>query len=243
MSSLIHGITGRKTTFLQGAQLILRDCYRRNSRRSSHSYIDAAMNVNGVHENHEKRLRILISKEIKKEQKRIAFDGESAKAAALREKVMNDQGFAIVPSSNWSQLMQLRKDYRDESITVDFDAWNPAIGEEMPQVFDVIISKKENRSVDYRMVVTCSVKPFRPLSLRFVPNDCDHLDQSIYDGPDLFALAPGLQSQLPEILHTRGVTKDTAEFVKLESMRKHRAQRAAALLEMTSVFFPSAPHP
>ena len=141
----------------------------------------------------DKKLASAIRKEAKKFAKVIEAGANSTKKVeALKKKVLTDYQFTLFEEEN-SSYIKLEKDTGNETLTVDFDVWNPSEDDGEIQLFDVILKKKAE-SFPYFLVFTCSAYPmFSQLSVRTVPVKGDYLDQDIYDGPELPNLSDNLQ--------------------------------------------------
>jgi hypothetical protein len=141
----------------------------------------------------DKKLASAIRKEVKKFTKIIEAGANSTKKVeALKKKVLTDYQFTLVEGEDSSDI-KLEKDTGNETLTIDFDVWNPSEDDGEIQLFDVIL-KKKMESFPYFLVFTCSAHPmFSQLSVRTVPANGDYLDQDIYDGPELPNLSDNLQ--------------------------------------------------
>jgi hypothetical protein len=142
---------------------------------------------------HEKKLLSIVKKEIKRVKKRIDVGADDLpKLNKLKDVVETQRRFNILSVDNDSDI-KLVKETDSETITIDFDSWNPNDDDEELQLFDVIIRKKYASASNY-LVFTCSAYPvFGHLSVRMVPIDINFLDQTIYDGPDISIISENLQ--------------------------------------------------
>ena len=107
-------------------------------------------------------------------------------------------------------------------------------------LFD-IIARQEGKSK--YLVFTCTPDPSPTLlSVRVVPSDCHHLDQTVYDGPNPDKMSSEIRRGLFGFLKKHGIDSEVFRFVKDYAMYMHRKERVAKL-EGTVAFLAEAAAP
>ena len=189
--------------------------------------------MNQYKQTNEARLVYLFNKDITKESKNSKFYDESKKFADLRRLILEDRNYQLMDIQS-DGTIKLIKSYpsMDMDVIIDFDSCSPNNSKtSVPLLFDMIIKKKSNNQ---QLVLTCSTQPkIQFLSLRFVPSSSHHLDQSIFDGPDIPSLTPKLKEKLLTFIsHNFGIDSQLGEFITLYSHDRYRKERISNLQKL-----------
>jgi hypothetical protein len=124
---------------------------------------------------HANRLKYLFKKEVVKEGKKGDQFERSLRLKELQTLVIEERGFELNGGEIGSLTGKLIKAYNDELIEVQYDTWEKSYDEagEERQLFDIIISKKNNETgelLPFYIVFTCIPYPeLLPMAIRFVP--------------------------------------------------------------------------
>ena len=116
------------------------------------------------------------------------------------------------------------------TIRIEFEAYKAPDDDDEDAVimlFDVIARQGEK---DNYIVFTCTPDPTPTLlSVRIVPSERNHLDQSVYDGPDTENISAEVRMGLFDFLKKKGVDMEVFNFIKDYSLRKHQREKVANL--------------
>ena len=189
-----------------------------------------------------KRLQNIVKKSWKEYSKR---EQKMKGAMDKRCEEMRDKyGFTIHDTPGAQTVALVREDKKGKwEIRIEFEAYKtPDEYDETAfiMLFD-ILARREGK--ENYLVFTCTPDPMPTLlSVRVVPSESHHLDQTVYDGPNTNKISPEINRGLFGFLKRRGIDLEVFRFIKEYGLHKHQRERVASL-EGTASFLDEAAAP
>jgi hypothetical protein len=192
-----------------------------------------ALSVDSIQSSRAERTRKRLQNIVKKSWNQYSKTQQKVSGAMDQrcEEMKERYGFTIHEAPGEQTVSLIREDKKGKwEIRIEFEAYKtPDEYDEnaLIMIFD-IIARHEGK--EKYLVFTCTPDPSPTLlSVRVVPSDCHHLDQTVYDGPNADKISSEISRGLFGFLKRRGVDLDVFRFVKDYAVHRRRTERVASL--------------